>query len=181
LHWIIDGVWIERFCDDASSRCRHAIEAIEQTSRSCTGTEHPEVLAEHDYRVELSEGGIDSVDPQDACVANTSPLAGSDRSGRGVDADYFETAFLKMKARPATAAADIEHAPAYEAHRATLIGVIPPLERREKVGSVENHHEAVVTLGDLPCRLPGKRVLENSAPDIANARLSHPQIPSISP
>jgi hypothetical protein len=179
LRSVIDCVWVERFCDDTAPRRGHAIEATQQTARSRPGAEHPEVLAKHDDRVEEAERVIDSVETENARVANIALLARRDRPGRGVDPDDLETAFLKMEGSATAAATDIEHTTAHEAHRTALVGVVPALEWREEVRSVERHDEAVITLDDLPRRLPRKGVLEDGAPDIANAWLSHPQVPSI--
>jgi hypothetical protein len=80
LHWVIECVRIKRLCDATAAPRRDAIEATEQTSRPRRGADHAEVLAEHDHRVEHAERGVDSVDAENACVANTPRLADRDRA-----------------------------------------------------------------------------------------------------
>jgi hypothetical protein len=76
-----------------------------------------------------------------------------------------------MEAYAAGAAADVQHAAADEAHRTTLINVIPLLEWRQEVSRIEGHHEAIVALDNLLRGLTGERVVKNGSPDITNARL----------
>jgi len=101
-------VRIERLGDDATAWRRNASESAQKAPRPCAGAEHPEVLPEHDHRVEEAKRVIDGIDREGTSVTDTAALAASDCSWRGVDADDLKTAVLKMQADAAPATAHVE-------------------------------------------------------------------------
>jgi len=149
LHRIIERVRVEGLGNDATAWRRHASEPLEEATSSRSGAEHPEVLTEHDHRVEESERGIYGIDIEHASVTNAPVFGDRDGSSGGVDTDDVETAFLKVQADSTPAATHVQNSAADEPHRTPLVGVIPVFEWGEEIACIERHYEAVVAFDDL--------------------------------
>jgi hypothetical protein len=141
-------VGVEALADQTTAWIRDGLQAAEQILRRAFAADEPEVVSEHEQRVEATEAVVDLVEPQEANVANSSPPAGGDGAGGRVDPDHVQTPLLKMKADAPRPAAEVEHPPPDEAHGPSL-DRRPAPERLDQVAAVVGEDHSVVALDDL--------------------------------
>jgi hypothetical protein len=136
--------------DEPAAPGRQLVEEAQQPPRLRPPAEEPQIVSQQHDRVERPEAGVELVDREHTRIAHTSPPAHLHGSRRDVDADHVVPPRLEVEADPPRAAADVEHAPAHEPHRAPVVGRPAP-ERGEVEGRAElaRVDEAVVALDDL--------------------------------
>jgi hypothetical protein len=162
------AVGVVGLCDDSRPLAREAAEASKKPPRPRRASDQAEVVSEHDDRVERAERFVHVLDGEHARVANTPAAADLDRAGRRIDADDLDRFLLEVEGDAASAAACVEHASAYVAHRLPIGGFPLPIGGEEVVTG-EDRHEAVVAFDDLERLLPFDKVLQQMAVGIVAA------------
>ncbi len=98
------------------------------------------------------------------------PLPRNLDSKRGdVDPDHLVPAALEVQADAPSAAADIEHPPAHEPHRATLLRPPRP-ERRQVIGRLTSEDAPIVALDDLDDATPGEEIAQQVTEGVFSGR-----------
>jgi hypothetical protein len=117
------AVGVVRLCDDSSPLARQAVEASKKTPRPCGTSDEPEVVSEHEDRVESTDRLVHLLDREQARISNTPAAADLDRAWRGIDADDLEVSLLEVEGDAASATTGVQHASAHVAHRLAFDGL----------------------------------------------------------
>ena len=112
------------------------------------------------------DGGVQRSEPY---VDEPSSLRNFDRERRDIDPDHLVTSALEMQADPSGAAAEIEHTPAHESHRAALLQPPAP-KRREIEAGVVREDAAIVTFDDLDRLTPVEQIAQQVAEGVFSRR-----------
>jgi hypothetical protein len=110
-------VGVVRLCDDSCPLARQAVEASKKTPRPYGTSDEPEVVSEHEDRVESTDRLVHLLDREQARVSNTPAAADLDRAWRGIDGDDLALSLLEVEGDAASATAGVQHASAHVAHR----------------------------------------------------------------
>jgi hypothetical protein len=99
---------------DPRVRGGEPVEPFQKCRRLVRTASEAEIAAEEEDRVEDPEAHVDLLQGEQPRVADASPAADLDRTGRDVDRDRLEPSSLRLQAVTACARADVEHPPADE-------------------------------------------------------------------
>ena len=94
MGFVVGRVRVEALGHDPAAFTGEAVKAAEQATGVRATAEEPEVVAEHDDRVDRTETLVDIVDRERPSVRDAPALAHLDSAGRDVDREDVVTAFL---------------------------------------------------------------------------------------